>query len=97
MASPHWSCGNSGPDRIVTDPSQVIVQTYREVSRVKIRRGPPYLGCVHRADRPRLDKALEAAGLDAGWRPDYASTNYGSAWFDAVITVPDVTRPLAFV
>ena len=96
MNSPHWQCGNSGPDRIVTNPAEVIVQTYREVSRVKIRRGPPYLGCVNRADRARLDKALAAAGPDSAWSADYSGMQYGSAWFDAVIAVPDVTRPLAF-
>lgn len=90
--SPNWRCGTSGPDRIVTDVTQVIVQTYREVARVKIRRGLPYLGCVHRADRDRLDKALAAAGPAAGWNADYSRMAYGSPWFEAVISVPAETR-----
>lgn len=94
--SPHWTYGNGAPDRIVTNPAEVIVQTYREVAHVKIRRGPPYLGCVHRADRARLDRALESAGPDAAWTADYSTCKYGSPWFDAVITVPDQTRALAF-
>ncbi len=93
MVSPHWRNGNA-PDRVVTDPACVTVQTFREVARVKIRRGPPYLGCVNRADRPKLDRALESAGVGAGWTADYSRMNYGSAWFEAVITVPDVARAL---
>lgn len=94
--SPNWRNGNT-PDRIVTDPACVIVQTYREVARVKIRRGPPCYGCVNRADRAKLDRALEAAGTGASWVADYSAMEYGSAWFQAVISVPDVTRPLAYV
>lgn len=95
--SPNWRCGNGAPDRVVTDPACVIVQTYREVSRVKIRRGPPCYGCVNRADRAKLDRALDAAGDGAGWVADYSAMEYGSAWFEAVISVPDSVRPLAYV
>lgn len=91
--SPHWSCGHAA-DFVVTDPAAVTIQEWREVSRVKIRNGPPYLGCVHRLDRDRLDKALAAAGDGATYRRDYSAMKYGSPWFDAVIEVPASVRPL---
>lgn len=91
--APHWRNGNS-PVCIVTDPAAVFVESRKEVARVKIRRGPPYLGGVNRADRGKLDAALEAAGPGAGWTPDYSAMQYGSAWFVAVITIPDGRRPL---
>lgn len=91
--SPHWSCGNA-PDFIVTDATAVAIQEWREVSRVKIRNGPPYLGCVHRRDRDRLDAALAKAGDGASYRRDYSAMKYGSPWFDAVIEVPASVRPL---
>ena len=92
--SPHWSCGNGAPDFIVTTPEAVTIQTWREVSRIKIRNGPPYLGCVHRRDRDRLDNALLAAGDGASYRRDYSAMKYGSPWFEAVIEVPASVRPL---
>lgn len=91
--SPHWQYGNT-PDRVITDPADVLVQVRKEVSRVKIRRGPPYLGGVNRADRPRLDAALEKAGEGAAWQEDWSNMKYGSAWFEAVITVVESSRPL---
>ena len=96
--TPHWSNGNS-PDRIVTDIADVGVRSWREVSRCKIRRGPPYLGGVNRADRDKLDRALAKAGEGASWSPDYSTRNYdtGSAWFDAVISVPSEILPLSTV
>ncbi len=91
--SPHWSCGSGSPDFVIVDPADVSIETRREVCRVKIRRGPPYLGGVHRLDRPKLDKAMESAGTSAAWHPNYDRA-YGSAWFEAVITVADSVRPL---
>lgn len=92
--SPHWSCGNGAPDFVVTDAAAVTIREWREVARVKIRNGPPYLGCVHRRDRDRLDNALQAAGEGASYRRDYSAMKYGSPWFDAVIEVPASVRPL---
>lgn len=40
---PHWSFGNK-PDKIITDSTEFMVRTYKEVSRVKVRRGPAYAG-----------------------------------------------------
>lgn len=92
--SPHWSNGNS-PDRIVTDPVLVFVRSWTEVGRVKIRRGPPYLGGVHRRDRDRLDNALAKAGDGAAWIPDYSTRQYGSPWFTAIIQIPSAPIPLS--
>lgn len=92
--APHWSCGNS-PDFIVVDAAKISVQTDKEVARVKVRRGPPYLGGINRADRAKLDKALAVAGEGAWWRSDYSEMQYGSAWFVAVVCVPDTVRPMA--
>ena len=92
--SPHWSNGHK-PDRIVTDASLVGVRSWTEVGRCKIRRGPPYLGGVNRADRDKLDKALAKAGEGASWAPDYKEMQYGSAWFEAVISVPSEIVPLS--
>ena len=92
--SPHWSCGNSGPNFIVTSPEAVTIQEWREFGRVKIRNGPPYLGCVHRRDRDRLDAAIAKAADGATYRRDYSGMKYGSPWFDAVIEVPTNARPL---
>jgi hypothetical protein len=92
--SPHWSNGNS-PARIVTDPADVGVREWTIVSRVKVRRGPPCYGFFNRQDKPRLDAALAKAGDGASWTPDYSNMKYGSAWFDAVISVPGEIRPLA--
>lgn len=93
--SPHWSNGNV-PARIVTEASSVGVQSWREVARVKIRRGPPCYGGVNRADRAKLDAAMAKAGEGASWAPDYSTRNYGagSAWFDAVISLPSEIIPL---
>ena len=91
--APHWNCG-SKPDFIVNDAAQFSVQTDKDVARVKVRRGPPYLGCIARADRAKLDRALAAAGDGAWWRPDYSNLGGGSAWFEAVISVPDTVRPM---
>ena len=90
--SPHWNCGQTA-DEIITDAARFAVETVVEVAQVKIRRGPPYNGGVNRADRPRLDKALETAGLGAYWLPDYERA-YGSAWFTARIMRPVSTRPI---
>lgn len=92
--APHWQNGQT-PDRIVTDIADVGVRSWREVSRCKIRRGPPFLGHVNRHDRPKLDKAMEKAGEGASWSPDYSKMECGSAWFDAVISVPSDIVPLA--
>lgn len=92
--SPHWANGNT-PARIVTNVADVGVKSWREVSRCKIRRGPPCYGCVNRHDRAKLDKALALAGEGASWTPDYSACNYGSAWFDAVISLPSKITPLA--
>lgn len=95
-SSPHWRNGNT-PDRIVTDIADIGVRSWKEVSRCKIRRGPPYLGGVNRADRDKLDRALAKAGEGATWTPDYSTRNYdtGSAWFDAVIAIPSDVIPLS--
>lgn len=90
--SPDWRCGNN-PAFIITDSSQITVQTDKEVARVKVRNGPPYLGCINRNDRAKLDKALEQAGEGSWYRRDYENVKYGSAWFEAVIMIPDTIRP----
>lgn len=92
--SPHWSNGDS-PDRIVTDLSQVGVRSWREVSRIKVRNGPPCFGNIHRADRAKLDAAMAKAGDGATWQADYSSQSYGSPWFTAVISVPSETIPIS--
>lgn len=95
IGPPHWNCGTSGPDFVITDIAQVSVETVKEVARVKVRQGPPYLGGINRADRAKLDKALAAAGEGAFWTPDYSTRDYGSAWFQAAISVPASIVPLA--
>lgn len=90
--SPHWSNGNA-PDRIITELSDVGVRSWKEVSRVKIRRGPPCYGHVHRADRDKLDTAIAKAGDGASWKPDYERA-YGSPWFTAIIEIPSDVTPL---
>ena len=74
--------------------SAFIVRTWKEVARVKVRNGPPCFGHIHRADRKRLDAALEKAGEGAAWTPDYSTRQYGSAWFTAVISIPSENSPL---
>ena len=91
---PDWRFGTSGPDFIVTDPAQVSVQSLREVKRVKVRRGPPYNGGIHRMDRAKLDAAMDLAGPEASWVEDYSNMRDGSPWFEAVISIPDIVRPL---
>ena len=91
--APHWQFG-SAPAFVVTEAENICVQSWKEVARVKIRRGPPCYGGVNRADRPKLDVAMAKAGTEATWTPDYSGMDYGSAWFVAVISVPDVTKPL---
>ena len=93
-ASPHWRNG-SQPDFVVTDPASVCVQSWREVARVKIRRGPPCYSGVNQADKPKLDAAMAKAGEGATWTEDFSDMKYGSAWFTAIISVPDVTKPLS--
>ena len=92
--SPHWSNGNS-PNRIITELSQVGVRSWREVSRVKVRTGPPCFGNVHRADRTKLDAAMDKAGNGASWQADYSKRSFGSPWFEAVISVPSETVPIS--
>jgi hypothetical protein len=91
--SPNWRCGNT-PDEIIHDPARFVVETAKEVARVKIRNGPPMCGGVNRQDRPRLDAALEKAGNGAYYVRDYSRMQCGSAWFEAVIMCPDSQRPL---
>ena len=88
----HWNCGQT-PDEVISDPTRFNVETATEVARVKIRRGPPCYGGVHRLDRAKLDKALALAGEHAFWLPDYARA-YGSAYFTARILRVVSTRPL---
>jgi hypothetical protein len=85
--SPHWQYGNQ-PIAIETtlDPFECI--QWREVERVKIRRGPPCYGGVHRRDRDRLHAAMDRAGDGATWIECYANSAYGSPWFEAVIQTP---------
>ena len=76
--SPHWRYGRS-PIAVSHSPAEFAVRQWKESSRVKVRRGPPYLGGIHRLDRPRLDRALALAGPGATWRY-IAYPDYGSAW-----------------
>lgn len=92
--SPHWSNGNE-PTETVTDAARFVVQDWREVKRMRIRRGPPCYGFVHRADRAKLDRAMTEAGDGATYVFDYSRTNYGSPWFDAVVSVPTGSHPLS--
>lgn len=93
MGSPHWSCGNV-PEFVIQDPANVMIEERREVARVKVRNGPPYLGGINRADKGRLDAALDKHGETARYSRDYSNMAYGSAWFEAVITVADSVRPI---
>lgn len=92
-ASPHWQYGNK-PIEVVTDRARFQVRTLREVARVKVRRGPPCYGGINRADRAKLDRALDSAGDGAVYCEDYSRMAYGSAWFEAVVSVPASVTPL---
>lgn len=92
MGSPHWRFTGK-PAFVVTDPALVSIETRKEVARIKIRKGAPCYGGVNRLDRPKLDHAMQAEG--ANWIADYSGMKHGSAWFVAVVSVPDSVRPLS--
>lgn len=91
--APHWRFGAT-PDRVIVDASLVSLVSPVEVFRVKIRRGPPHNNGVHRADYPRVQKALAEAGPGAWFHPDHSNAKWGSPWFEAVICVDGPSMPL---
>lgn len=93
MGSPHWRNGNA-PACIITDASQVQVKEWREVARVKVRRGPPCFGGIHRKDKDKLNAALEKAGDGASYVESFERMQCGSPWFECIIQVPSIVRPL---
>lgn len=78
---PHWSCGQIY-DFVITNALDVQVQETAEYKRVKIRRGPPYNGGIHRADYGKVQTALVEAGEGSFYTFDYA---HNGPWFTAVI------------
>jgi hypothetical protein len=86
---PTWQA-DSKPARIITDPAEVEVTTYKEVRRfhVGLRRGSQGFSVklTDGASR-RLRRELEKAGPDSTYEFDYSVQ-------DAVILVPDTVVPL---
>ena len=93
--SPGWQYGST-PEAVVTDPSAFVVTRWRKVTRVKVmasKYGPP-CDPISRG-RKQLDDAMAEAGPGANWRWDPNFYQYGSAWRQAIVEVPDSTIPLA--
>lgn len=88
MSKPTWEA-DSKPERVITDPADVSVRTYREVKRfhVGIKRGSGLQLTLTSGASRRLEKELGKAGPDASYEFDYECQ-------DALIMVPDETIPL---
>jgi hypothetical protein len=86
---PHWKYDDH-PNRIIHDPAEVIVETYKEVKRfyVAVRRGSSgmSLKLTDGASR-KVRAAVEKAGEGATYEFDYSTQ-------EAVIVVPDSEVPL---
>lgn len=90
---PHWQVGQSPVD-VTHSATDFVVETTAPGAVVKVRRGPPYLGGIHRRDRDKLDSALAKAGPGSFWTYEPNSRDYGSAWFGVRIHSVVGTRPL---
>ena len=88
---PHWSVGTH-PDLVTYDRTLFEVEKCKEVKRVKVRRGPPSSGHVHRQDAQKLQNALTEAGQGAYYVFDH--TNSTPPWLEAVVMIPDSVEPL---
>jgi hypothetical protein len=86
---PSWKVGNE-PERIVTDPSQVILDTPKEVKRFRIGVRPGSQGLVMKVTdggTRRIRAALAKYGEDSWYEFDYFTQ-------EAVIFVPGETMTL---
>ena len=89
VTKPHWKA-DTDPYRIIKDPAEVVVETYKEVRRFKIaiRRGSQGMSLKltdHSSQKVR--NACAKAGEDSTYEFDYDSQ-------EAVIFVPDTVVPL---
>lgn len=86
---PHWKYDDH-PERIITDPSEVLVETYKEVRRFRIAVRPGSQGMSLKLTDHSSEKVREAcrkAGKDSTYVFDYGSQ-------EAVILVPDKAMTL---
>jgi|SRR5579883_539130 len=86
---PTWEAANE-PERVITDPREIVVVVRREVKRFRIgvRRGGNGLSFkLTDASSRRVRAAVDKAGEDATYQFDYDTQ-------EAVILVPDKTVPL---
>lgn len=87
---PHWKYDDH-PERIITDPAEVVVETYKEARRfrVAVRMGRQGM-CLKLTDASseKVRKAVAKAGETATYEFDYTTQ-------EAVILVPDTEVPLA--
>lgn len=90
--SPHWNYGNAPVD-VVHSREAFRVRTTAPRESVKVRRGPPYLGGIHRKDRAKLDAALARAGKGSFWTYD-SPAEYGSPWFSVRVWTVTGTEAL---
>ena len=91
--SPNWRVGHEPVD-VTHSAADFIVETTAPGAVVKVRRGPPHLGGIHRRDRDKLDTVLEAAGPGSFWTYEPESRAYGSGWFGVRIHSIVGVRPL---
>lgn len=89
MIKPTWRAADK-PSRIITDPSEIIVVTRREVKRfrVAVRTANGLSIKVTDAGSKRIRREVAKAGPDASYEFDYFSQ-------EAVIMVPDQKVPIA--
>ncbi len=93
--SPGWQYGNA-PVHISDNAADFQVQGWKEVTRIKVRPGKYGPPChpVCKADIPRLDKAIAAAGEGTSWRFDWQDYSCQRPWAIVVIETPDAPLPL---
>lgn len=88
---PTWEAADK-PERVITDPAEIIVVVRKEVRRFRIalRRGGSgaFFGKLTDASSKKLRAALEKAGEGSSYTFDYETQ-------EAIITMPDRTVPLA--
>lgn len=89
--APHWKYGNR-PDDIVEDAARFEYEVVKEVKRVRVRRGLPYNGGVHKADLGKLHEALAQAGPHSFYVFDYMDAR--PPYFAAVVQIVESTHPI---
>jgi len=89
---PGWQYGREPLD-VSHAREDFIVEFTAPGAIVKVRRGPPCYGGIHRRDRAKLDKAMELAGKGSFWTYSEPA-GYGSPWFGVRVHSIVGTRPL---